>query len=237
MTFLSVEPVTLGRAAGAVVLALTLAGVAPADGWADGTPSPTPEAVPTPTAAEAPTSSTAVTARPGPTTTMGATATSLAGLSAPVHDILRGPVYNIVTTVESTDNTETQLNSGNKRTVILDSKVLFAEDKATLSKAARGRLTSVARQIIDTSATGTVHVDGYTDNQGSARHGLVLSRQRAAAVKMVLEPMLVGRSVRIVTRGLGEADPRVPNTDKAGRAIPANQAKNRRVEISFTPRR
>jgi outer membrane protein OmpA-like peptidoglycan-associated protein len=63
----------------------------------------------------------------------------------------------------------------------------------------------------------------------------VLSRQRATAVKGVLAPLLAGTGVQIATRGLGEANPRVPNNTKAGRPIPANQAKNRRVEISFTP--
>jgi outer membrane protein OmpA-like peptidoglycan-associated protein len=160
---------------------------------------------------------------------VGASATSLAGLSAPVRDI--------ITTVESVDGTETQQDTRSRRTVILDSKVLFPEDRATLSAAARDRLRSVARQIVDSKATGTVKVDGYTDDQGSAQHGLVLSRQRARAVRGVLTPLVAGSPVRIAIRGLGEANPRVPNADKAGRPIPANQAKNRRVEISFAPGR
>lgn len=162
---------------------------------------------------------------PNPTTAVGASATSLAGLTAPVRDI--------ITTVESVDGTETQQDTRSRRTVILASKVLFPEDRATLSAAARDRLRSVARQIVDSKATGTVKVDGYTDDQGSAQHGLVLSRQRARAVRGVLTPLVAGSPVRIAIRGLGEANPRVPNADKAGRPIPANQAKNRRVEISF----
>lgn len=168
-------------------------------------------------------------ASPNPTTAVGASATSLAGLSAPVRDI--------ITTVESVDGTETQQDTRSRRTVILDSKVLFPEDRATLSAAARDRLRSVARQIVDSKANGTVKVDGYTDDQGSAQHGLVLSRQRARAVRGVLTPLVAGSPVRIAIRGLGEANPRVPNADKAGRPIPANQAKNRRVEISFAPGR
>ena len=150
-------------------------------------------------------------------------------------DFASGPVRDIITTVESVDGTETQKDSTTERTVILDSKVLFPEDRATLTAAARRRLRSVARQIVDSSATGTVQVAGYTDDQGSAQHGLVLSRQRARAVREVLTPLLAGSGVRIATRGLGEANPRVPNADKAGRPIPANRAKNRRVEITFTP--
>ena len=189
-------------------------------GWADGTPSPAA----TPAAS------------PDPTPTVGATATSLAGLNAPVRDF-SATVRDIVTTVESGDGTETEKASTTKRTVILDSKVLFSEDRATLSTAARGRLRAVAEQIADSGADGTVQVDGYTDDQGSAAHGLVLSRQRAEAVREVLAPLLTGSSVRIATHGYGEARPRFPNKDKSGRAIPKNQAKNRRVEITFTPRR
>lgn len=161
---------------------------------------------------------------------VGASADSLGGLSAPVRDI--------ITTVESIDGAETQKDTGEKRTVILDSKVLFTEDRATISSAARKRLRSVAHQIENAGATGTVRIDGYTDNQGSAQHGLVLSRQRASAVRRVIEPLLAGADVTLVTlvtRGYGEAHPRFPNSDESGAPLPKNQAKNRRVEITFTP--
>lgn len=222
MTSPSARAVTQRQTAGAALLGLAVFTLAPsALVWAYETPSPPATATPS----------------PNPTTTVGARATTLTGLSAPVRDIVSGPVRDIITTVESIDGTETQKDSTTARTLILDSKVLFPEDRATLSAAARSRLQSVARQIRESSATGTVRVDGYTDDQGSAQHGLVLSRQRADAVRGVLTPLLASSQVRIVTRGLGEADPRVPNADKAGRPIPANQAKNRRVEITFVPGR
>jgi len=219
--------------AGAALLGVALGALAPATPvWAEGlTPSPTPTAVTTPTGTGAPTPS--ASPEPDPTTTMGATATSLAGLSAPVRDITT-TVRDIITTVASLDGTETQRDTTSRRTLILDSKVLFPEDRATLSSAARARLRSVARQIVASGATGTVRVDGYTDDQGSAAHGLVLSRQRARAVRGVLAPLLAGTGARIAVRGLGEANPRVPNHDRSGRPIPANQAKNRRVEITFS---
>ncbi len=120
--------------------------------------------------------------------------------------------------------------------MILDSKVLFPEDRATLSRPPVAGCESIGRQIVDSKATGTVQVDGYTDDQGSAQHGLVLSRQRARAVRGVLAPLLRAPASRIATRGLGEADPGCP-TRQVRRPIPANQAKNRRVEITFTPGR
>jgi outer membrane protein OmpA-like peptidoglycan-associated protein len=187
-----------------VVLALVPAAPASADPTPGATPGTTPTLTPSP----------------------GATASSLDGLSAPVRDFS--------TVVESIDGTETQRASKTRRTVILDSKVLFGEDSARLSSSARRRLQSVAREIVDSRATGTVRVDGYTDDQGSAAHGLVLSRRRADAVRDVLAPLISAQGVKIKIRGRGEADPRFPNRDKSGREIPKNQAKNRRVEITFS---
>ena len=207
-------------ATSALVLALLPGTAAQAD------ETPSPSATPTPTPSPTPS--------PTPTTVVGATADTLAGLNAPVRDFSAGS-ESIITTVESIDGTETQEDTETRRTLILDSKVLFGEDRATLSPAARKRLRSVARQITDSSATGTVRVAGYTDDQGSAQHGLVLSRARAEAVRRVLTPLLAGAGVSIVTRGFGEADPRFPNRSKAGKPLPANQAKNRRVEITFSP--
>ena len=210
---------TRPRGAGLTLLGLALLALAPsASAWADETATPAPT----------------VSGRPNPTPTVGATATTLAGLNAPVYDIKAPPVYDITTTVESIDGAETQQDTRSERTLILDSKVLFPENRATLSASARSRLRSVARQITASSVTGTVKVDGYTDDQGSAQRGLVLSRQRAKAVQGVLAPLLTGTGIDIATRGLGEANPRVPNNDKSGDPIPANQAKNRRVEITFT---
>lgn len=201
---------TRRTAAASVVAVVVLALVPAAPASADPTPSPTPG--PTPTLTPSP----------------GATATSLAGLSAPVRDFS--------TVVESIDGTETRRASKTRRTLILDSKVLFGEDSARLSGSARERLQSVAREIVDSGASGTVQVDGYTDDQGSAAYGLVLSGKRANAVRDVLAPVISAQGVTIKTRGRGEADPRFPNRDEAGREIPKNQAKNRRVEITFATR-
>ncbi len=145
-------------------------------------------------------------------------------------------VLDLSTTVESLDGTEAETSTPSKRTVILTSDVLFAEDSYALAARARQRLREIAREIAVSGAAGTVHVEGHTDDQGSAAYGLVLSRRRADAVRDVLAPLLKDRAVTIAAAGYGEARPRVPNI-VGGQPSPANRAQNRRVEISFAPSR
>lgn len=110
--------------------------------------------------------------------------------------------------------------------VVLDGNVLFGKDSAVIRPAARDRLGEVI-DVLRRRGAGRVHVVGHTDDLGSAAHGLVLSRQRAQSVRDILEPALEG--FQITSEGKGEAEPRVPNTDEASRAL------NRRVEIHFEP--
>lgn len=116
--------------------------------------------------------------------------------------------------------------TGTQVTVDLQAEVLFAKDSAHLNTSARSRITSIAREIKPHAGT-TIRVYGYTDDLGAAAHGLVLSRQRAAAVQAVLARELQGSGAVYKTRGFGERTPVAPNTTEAGRE------KNRRVEISF----
>jgi outer membrane protein OmpA-like peptidoglycan-associated protein len=113
--------------------------------------------------------------------------------------------------------------------VTLDSTVLFGRDSATLRNAAGRRLREVADSLRDAGA-GPVRIAGYTDDLGSAAHGLDLSRRRARAVADVLRPQLPGNDFPFTVEGLGEADPAVPNDSEKNRRL------NRRVEITFRPR-
>lgn len=108
--------------------------------------------------------------------------------------------------------------------VVLNGNVLFGKDSAVVLPAARQRLDQVTA-LLKERGPGSVQVVGHTDDLGSAAHGLVLSRQRAQAVRDVLEPALDG--FEITSKGKGEAEPRVPNRDEKSRAL------NRRVEIHF----
>jgi outer membrane protein OmpA-like peptidoglycan-associated protein len=112
----------------------------------------------------------------------------------------------------------------------LNAEVLFPKDSARLRPGVRGRLAELA-QVIDRRGPGRVSIAGYTDDLGSAHHGLVLSRQRAAAVARVLQPKLDKADYTFRVSGRGEADPAVPNTSEKNRKL------NRRVELTHRPGR
>ena len=71
----------------------------------------------------------------------------------------------------------------------LDATVLFGRDSARLRPGAAGSIRRVARHL-RSSGAGTVMVVGYTDDLGTAEHGLDLSRRRAEAVARVLRTEL-----------------------------------------------
>lgn len=111
------------------------------------------------------------------------------------------------------------------RQVVLNSDVLFGFDSASLTPAARIALTNVAKQVRSAGVTGTIQINGYTDNLGSVAYDLALSRARALAVAGILQKGLAGRPVTLSPQGFGQANPVAPNTSDPGRA------RNRRVTI------
>jgi OOP family OmpA-OmpF porin len=70
-----------------------------------------------------------------------------------------------------------------------------------------------------------IEIAGYTDDIGSAKYNLWLSKKRAEAVRDILVKVYKINPDRIVVKGFGEKYPLVPNTN------PTNRALNRRVEI------
>jgi outer membrane protein OmpA-like peptidoglycan-associated protein len=114
-----------------------------------------------------------------------------------------------------------------KPNVTLKSDLAFGFDSARLSPQARKAIDRVARQVRNAGLSGTIYVDGYTDNLGSNAYGLVLSQRRATAVSNYLGSRLVGVPVTITSIGHGEADPIASNATHAG------QVANRRVTITL----
>lgn len=103
------------------------------------------------------------------------------------------------------------------------SDVLFDFGQATLTASARDKLAGVASVLMDYDGV-SLHLDGFTDNIGSAAYNLDLSRRRAAAVREYLLSQGVS-SVNVTAAGFGKARPVASNDTAEGRQ------KNRRVEM------
>ncbi len=114
-----------------------------------------------------------------------------------------------------------------KPNVTLKSDLAFGFNSSLLSDAAKGVIAQVAHQVKKAQLKGTIYVDGYTDNIGSAAYGKVLSRQRADAVASYLRSRLGSAPVIVVPVGHGESHPIASN------ATPAGQQQNRRVTITL----
>ena len=80
-------------------------------------------------------------------------------------------------------------------------------------------------EILKANPKLKIEIDGYTDNIGSKKYNLILSKRRAESVKKILVKTYGINPKRIKVKGFGEAYPLVPNNTHTNRAI------NRRVEI------
>lgn len=136
------------------------------------------------------------------------------------------------------DESVTDDNTGDKRTITLAADVVFDFNKATLNDKAKSRIADVVTKLRASAKNKRVSVDGYTDSKGSPSYNQSLSVRRAQAVRKTLEAQLTGAGITFTAAGHGEADPVSSNTkkDKDDKTIdnPDGRAKNRRVAISFT---
>lgn len=111
----------------------------------------------------------------------------------------------------------------------LSADILFDFDKATLRPAAETALTKIA-EVIQSSKTPEVKIEGYTDSKGADDYNLRLSERRASTVAVWLTKHKINGGI-ISTFGKGEANPVAPNTKPDGTDDPEGRQKNRRVEI------
>jgi outer membrane protein OmpA-like peptidoglycan-associated protein len=114
-----------------------------------------------------------------------------------------------------------------KPDVTFQSDLAFGINSSKLSRAAKSAIADLADDIIAAELKGTIEVHGYTDNVGSNSYALVLSLDRAKAVKTYLRSSLGDYEITIKAFGHGEANPVASNKTEQGRA------KNRRVEITL----
>lgn len=110
----------------------------------------------------------------------------------------------------------------------LDSKVLFDSGKSELKPSGIEAIKALANSIA-VLKSGSVIVEGHTDDMGSDATNQVLSLARAKSVSAELKKLIPSSSFKWQEKGLGESKPLVENDSDA------NRAKNRRVEILVLP--
>jgi len=111
--------------------------------------------------------------------------------------------------------------------ITLSGAVLFATGKSTLLPIAQEKLAEVAKALKDQGYKSLL-VEGHTDAQGSADKNMVLSQERANAVRSYLVSQGIP-SDKIRAEGIGSSRPVAENSTAEGRA------NNRRVEIVVEP--
>ena len=109
----------------------------------------------------------------------------------------------------------------------LDSAVLFDSGSYTLKESARKELQKLVEKI-KAFPSGTITINGHTDNVGKPSSNLQLSENRAVSVASVIQNLL-GDNYQYQIHGYGDQQPIAPNN------TPENKQKNRRVELLVTP--
>ena len=116
-----------------------------------------------------------------------------------------------------------QLRETESGVVVTLGDVLFASGEAQLVEGGRSSLEEVV-DLLQTEPDKKIRVEGHTDSLGDAEANLLLSEQRAQAVREALISLGVA-SERVSALGMGEDFPIASNEDEAGRA------RNRRVDV------
>ena len=109
--------------------------------------------------------------------------------------------------------------------VTFASGLLFDFDSDVVKPTARDNLRNLAGSLKEYPGSDLL-IAGHTDNVGSDDYNQALSQRRAEAAARYLEQQGVAPS-RLLTRGLGEMEPKADNSTESGRST------NRRVEVAI----
>lgn len=113
--------------------------------------------------------------------------------------------------------------------IVLPGSVLFASGKFELTPGAQQKLMLVAGTLAPQAGEHTFLVEGHTDSQGSHDSNMILSQNRAQAVRTYLVSQGVPPE-SITAVGIG------PDRPVADNNTPEGRQQNRRVEIIITAR-
>ncbi|MCP4926626.1 MAG: OmpA family protein [Gammaproteobacteria bacterium] len=124
-------------------------------------------------------------------------------------------------------NEATVLRDGNKLLIRL-SGLRFEPNSTELGADAMELLTKL-QTAINIFPQCVLTVEGHTDSQGNTRKNLMLSEQRAQAVKTYMTDVMYLPGFRIKASGYGDTRPIANNKTADGRAS------NRRIDLIITP--
>ncbi|MEL0635936.1 MULTISPECIES: OmpA family protein [Marinomonas] len=119
------------------------------------------------------------------------------------------------------------VREGDNLRLVMPSDITFSTSSAAVNQSIDPVLNDVAK-VLNHYPKTTLLIEGHTDSSGSEQYNQLLSERRAKSVKNLLITDGVN-SQRITAIGLGEYQPKVPNTSAA------NRRENRRVELKIQP--
>tara|TARA_E500000331_G_scaffold27016_1_gene23016 strand:- start:461 stop:1120 length:660 start_codon:yes stop_codon:yes gene_type:complete len=119
------------------------------------------------------------------------------------------------------------VREGDNLKLIMPGDITFATDSASIASQFNPILNDVATVVNEYEKT-VLLIKGHTDDTGSEQYNQSLSERRAQSVKNLLTSYSVNPK-RISTVGMGEYQPKVPNTSAQ------NRQQNRRVELEIQP--
>jgi OmpA-OmpF porin, OOP family len=103
--------------------------------------------------------------------------------------------------------------------VVIDEKIMFATNAATIDEASAELLDEIAETIKEAGRRVTlIEIAGHADKRGNVKHNLKLTEERAAAVVAALVERGVDQD-RLRARGYGPYCPIDPNDDEANRRV------------------
>ena len=119
------------------------------------------------------------------------------------------------------------VREGDNLRLIMPGDITFATNSASISPNFNPVLQDVAKVVNNYEKT-VLMIEGHTDDTGADSYNQTLSERRAQSVKNLLVTFNVNPT-RVTTVGLGEYQPKVPNTSAENRQM------NRRVELKIQP--
>lgn len=140
------------------------------------------------------------------------------GTSGAIQIAEKGSFHQTISLIKA-DEIKQQLDHDGKAVLYIN----FDTDKSSLKPEGQTAVEEIYK-VLNADMSLKIAVNGHTDNKGNEERNLILSIERAAAVRSALIKKGIAED-RLISNGFGSKKPLVSN------ATEENKAKNRRVEL------